>query len=242
MKDIQLLKDDNHYYGKVGKKYLSNSAIGILLDNPKEFGKDREDDKNLLIGRYFHKKILEPQKALEMEVVDASSRNTNIYKDAVKDSKEDMLLLLSEKEETDRLVKTLQGNLNVYDMVYDIQNDYEVPAIGEVCGRMFKGKADIVCNDMLIDLKTTSKISDFRWSAKKYNYDSQAYIYQELFGKPLVFVVIEKGSGMMGVYTTSDEFILAGKYKVERGMAVYDKFFGESPMHNINDYVIQEEL
>ena len=38
------LKDDNEYYYGVGKKYISNSDIGTLLHNPKDFGKSKEDN------------------------------------------------------------------------------------------------------------------------------------------------------------------------------------------------------
>jgi hypothetical protein len=51
---LELLKDDREYYGGVGKNYLSNSDIGTLLENPKEYGKPREDNKAFAEGRYFH--------------------------------------------------------------------------------------------------------------------------------------------------------------------------------------------
>ena len=55
MKDIiKLLQDDKEYYDGVGKNYLSNSNIGDLLKNPKNFNKKQEDNKNFLVGRYFH--------------------------------------------------------------------------------------------------------------------------------------------------------------------------------------------
>ena len=38
---IEKLKDDKEYYGGVGKQYLSNSDIGALLNNPKEYGASR---------------------------------------------------------------------------------------------------------------------------------------------------------------------------------------------------------
>jgi len=31
---IEKLRDDENYYGKFGKQYLSNSDIGTLLTNP----------------------------------------------------------------------------------------------------------------------------------------------------------------------------------------------------------------
>ena len=55
------------------------------------------------------------------------------------------------------------------------------PEITELEGQMWKGKADIVNHDekLIIDLKTTADITKFKYSASKYNYDSQAYIYRK---------------------------------------------------------------
>ena len=100
-------------------------------------------------------------------------------------------------------------------------------------GKQFKGKADILGTDRIIDLKTTSNIDEFRWSARKYGYDSQAYIYQTLFDRPMVFYVIDKKTGKMGMYETSDDFVSRGRDKVERAIEVYDRFFGADATHNI---------
>jgi len=51
---LTLLRDDNQYYNGIGKNYLSNSDIGVLLNNPQDFGKTREDNKAFMDGRYFH--------------------------------------------------------------------------------------------------------------------------------------------------------------------------------------------
>ena len=107
---------------------------------------------------------------------------------------------------------------------------------------MWKGKADIVCNDKLIDLKTTSKIDDFKYSARKYNYDSQCYIYQQLFGKPLEFYVVDKTTARLGVFKPSEEFIHRGEQKVIRAVEVYNRFFGENPTEDINEFFIKDTL
>ena len=74
--------------------------------------------------------------------------------------------------------------------------EYEVPMITELFGNKWKGKADIVNHDekLIIDLKTTADIEKFQWSANKYNYDSQAYIYSKLFGYEFLFIVIDKNN------------------------------------------------
>jgi hypothetical protein len=127
-------------------------------------------------------------------------------------------------------------------MIYNGCNQYEVPGITTLLDIEWKGKADIVSNDCLIDIKTTSSISDFKWSARKYNYDSQAYIYKQIFGKPMVFVVIDKSSMDMGIYRPTEEFLLGGREKVFNAVLVYNKFFSQNPTEDIEQYVHEGEL
>lgn len=239
---IEKLQNDADYYGDFGKQFLSNSDIGDLLNNPKNFKKNTETTKAMIEGSYFHTAILEPEKLPNFNIVDASSRNTNIYKDAIKESGANILILRSEVEELNNLVNTMKGNLHFYDNIYKAGNQFEVPNVKEIYGAMWKGKADIVTDEIIIDIKTTSSISDFRYSAKKYNYDSQAYLYQEFFGKPLVFYVIDKATGMLGEFTCSDDFLESGRVKVISAIDQYNKFFGKDAWANINSYIIEEEL
>ena len=242
MDAIEMLRDDTNYYGDFGKQYLSNSDIGTLLKDPSQFGVSQPDNPNFSKGRYFHQLILEPSKAENVVSVEASTRNTKAYKQFCEDNNVPYALLLSEVLDIQRLVAKMLSNFTFFEDIRNEGNEYEVPAVGQICGQMWKGKADIVHPDMLIDLKTTSNIDDFKWSARKYNYDSQAYIYQTLFGKPLVFYAIEKGTGRLGIYRPTTEFLERGEDKVERAVEVYKKFFAENAKENINDYYIEQEL
>jgi len=240
---LSLLKNDTEYYSGVGKNYLSNSDIGTLLNNPRNFGVQREDNKNFAVGRYFHQLLLEPNKASNIITVDVASRNTKTYKEVLEASSESVLLLSKEAEATRQLTDTMMSNIHFYDLVRDEGNQYEVPAIGEIMGHQWKGKADIVGSDVLIDLKTTSDIEGFRWSAKKYNYDSQCYVYQALFGKPLIFLVIDKISGMLGEFIPTEDFIKGGGDKVAKAVEVYEKFFHEpTKTDDIDSFYISDNL
>jgi hypothetical protein len=239
---IEKLKSDENYYGEFGSKYISNSDINTLLKNPRMFKVREEPTVPMLQGSYLHTAMLEPEKLVNFEVVEASTRNTNIYKDAVSHSSSSILLLKNEQDELDSLVSTMKGNFFFYENIYREGNVFEQPAVMDIFGMPFKGKADIVSEDILIDIKTTSDIDDFRWSAKKYNYDSQAYIYSQLFGKPLVFYVVCKKSHRLGVFEPSEEFILGGRDKVMRAIEVYKKFFSKDATEDINNYFIQDTL
>ena len=84
---LDRLRNDEDYYGAFGKQFLSNSDIGALLGNPKEFGKSSEDNVNYAKGRYFHQLILEPEKAVLTPFVDVSTRTTKAYKEYIEENK-----------------------------------------------------------------------------------------------------------------------------------------------------------
>lgn len=239
---LELLRDDKEYYTGIGKNYLSNSDIDALLNNPKDFGKSREDNKSFAEGRHFHQLILEPEKAKNVVYVNASTRNTNIYKDFCENNNLPFCLLQKEVEDIQRLVNTINKNIVFFEELYKKGNQYEVPAIAEIQGMMWKGKADIVTDEMIIDLKTTADIDKFKWNARKYNYDSQCYIYQTLFGKPLVFYTIDKTTGTLGIFRPTEEFVKSGEEKVGRAIEVFNKYFGPNPTDDIENYYIDEYL
>jgi len=236
------LKDDNEYYGAFGRKFISNSDIGTLLKNPMQFRVPRPDNPVFAIGRYFHQLILEPEKAKEVTSLNVSSRNTKVYKEYLKETGKPMSLLDKEVEATQQLVDRMKMNYDFFDGIYKDGNRFEVPAVTKILGVDFKGKADIECDDCLIDLKTTADIYKFKYSAYSYNYDSQCYIYQVLFGKPLKFYVIDKNTLLMGIFSPSEEFVERGKDKVYRAIKVYERFFAKDAPDDVQDFFIEETL
>lgn len=263
-KIIDRLKNDAEYYGEFGRKYLSASDIGTLLKNPKEFKKHSEDTKAMAEGRLLHQMILEPDKAKDVIVVHAATRNTKLYKEKLSELEKDFLLLNSEYDEVKLRATALTSNLEFYDKIYADDAKYEVPIIGVLSEEileldprddadiidyinqygnfLWKGKADIVTNTMVRDIKTTADIQDFRWSARKYNYDSQAFIYQSLFGKPLEFLVVCKKTNNIGIFGCSDDFIRNGLTKVKAAIRVYIRYYGDRPLEDISGYYIKDIL
>ena len=236
---IEELRNDLSYYGTYGSKYISNSDIGTLLKDPKQFKVRTEPTLPMLQGSYLHTAILEPEKIGNFEIVEASTRSTNIYKDASKGS---LLLLKHEQDELEKLVSIIKGNFKFYEDIYAEGNLYEEPATMDLFGLPFKGKCDIVCDEFLIDIKTTSDIDKFKWSAREYNYDSQSYIYQQLFNKPLIFYVICKKSHRLGIFSPSEDFILAGRNKVLQAVEIYEKFYGKNKTEDISNFIVEEVL
>jgi len=243
---IESLKDDTLYYGDFGKQYLSNSDIDKLLNNPKQFRKPEAHDTNRLtafaFGRYFHHSFLEPDKAMQTLCVDVASRNSKAYKEFLLSNEVDHALLGKECTQVVELVEEVNSNYECFDLIHAEGNIYEQPGIKEIKGQMWKGKADIITDEFIVDLKTTSKINDFYWSARKFNYDSQAYIYEQIFGKPMKFIVVDKITKMVGIFDVTEEAIQRGEEKVERAVEVYQKFFGENPTEEISNYIIRGNI
>jgi len=237
---LKMLEDDKNYYGDFGKKYLSNSDISTLLTNPLSLGTPLENRPAFLVGGYFHTAILEPEKLKNFKIVEATTRNTKAYKEI---SGGEICLLQHEVDKTELLVDKMMANDICKDLIRGNNVDYEVPGISEIAGHMWKGKADIINHDekLIIDLKTTADISKFQYSAKKYNYDSQAYVYQTLFGYEMIFMVIDKSTHQIGVFDCSQQFIANGKDKVQKAIEAYELFY-KNPDFDPKQFFINKTL
>jgi len=221
---LKALQDDTNYYGDFGKKYLSNSDIGTLLTNPLALGKQQAQRPAFLVGGYFHTAILEPDKLKNFKIVEATTRNTKAYKEI---SGGEMCLLKHEVDQIELMTEKMLDNEVCRDLIRSGNVKYEQPEITELEGQMWKGKADIVNHDekLIIDLKTTADITKFKYSASKYNYDSQAYIYSKLFGYEMLFIAIDKNTHQIGIFDCSPEFYERGKDKVKRAVEAYELFY-----------------
>ena len=221
---LKRLVDDENYYGDFGKKYLSNSDIGTLLTNPLALGKQQAQRPAFLVGGYFHTAILEPDKLKNFKIVEATTRNTKVYKEI---SGGEMCLLKHEVDQIELMTEKMLDNEVCRDLIRSGNVKYEQPEITELEGQMWKGKADIVNHDekLIIDLKTTADITKFKYSASKYNYDSQAYIYSKLFGYEMLFIAIDKNTHQIGIFDCSPEFYERGQDKVKRAVEAYELFY-----------------
>ena len=106
---------------------------------------------------------------------------------------------------------------------------------------LWKCKADIVTEDCLIDIKTSSSLGGFKYSSKAYNYDSQAFIYSTMFQKPMKFLVIEKGTGCVGFYEVSDDAYDRGREKVSKAEENYLKYF-VNKSHRLENFTVYGEI
>ena len=234
---LQRLCNDEDYYGEYGNQFLSNSHVSKLLKDPLRAFEPSKPSPAFLIGGYFHTCILEPDKLEKYKVVKSTNRNTKAYKDVaggelcLLQQEVDMIELMRAKVLDNDICRDLiQGRqMSPGSLTKNMEGnvEYEVPMITELFGNKWKGKADIVNHEekLIIDLKTTADIEKFQWSASKYNYDSQAYIYSKLFGYEFLFIVIDKNTHQIGMFDCSPQFYERGEEKVSKASEAYDLFY-----------------
>ena len=237
---IDKLREDEHYYGKFGKQYLSNSDISTLLTNPLALGEPSKPSAAFLVGGYFHTAILEPDKLKKYKVIESSTRNTKAYKEI---SGGELCLLQKEVDQIELMTDKMLENDVCRGLIRGANVEYEQPGITELEGLQWKGKADIINHEegLVIDLKTTADVTKFRSSAWRYNYDSQAYIYSKLFGYEMLFIVVDKITHQIGIFDCSPEFYQRGADKVQQAAEQY-KLFYQNPDFNTNNYFINKTL
>lgn len=223
---IKKMDDDSFYYGWLNKNAMSSSIIKDLYKSKKSYvnslSKPQKETSALRDGRLIHTVVLEPDSVDDKYTTSDFSRTTKKYKELALSTDKEVVLSSEMRHakylnksiiECDETRELLSGGLS------------EVPVIGEIMGFPFRAKADYLKSNHIIDLKTTIDIDGWDWTAKnKWHYNIQAYIYTVLFNVDrFTFVVVEKGSGNLLIAEATDEFIQAGKYKVEVALSNYNK-------------------
>lgn len=244
-------KDDNFYYGYLGQHAFSSSSLKSMLESPKAWYKSlaqkQSDTPALLLGKTIHCKSLTPELFdRDFQVVDVQSKNTKLFKEAQAASTK-TCITLDDLRKTDRVVDALLRNEAFINRLQG--STPEVPMIGMIDGYPFRSKADILKGNKIYDLKTTTGLNAFPISALKYNYDLQCYIYCTLFGVDywdFEFVVIDKSSLDIAVYSCSEEFYLSGKAKLENAIEIYQNFFEDRTedeiLTNLDNYTFYGTL
>ena len=236
---ITQMYDDTFYYGHLGKHALSSSSLKMILTSPKtyrnvtKYGDPGKTSPALEMGKLIHWMVLEPQKVNDIKFIDASSRATKIYKEAKQTHGE--VFLQKDRSAAERITDAVLRNDQAVKLLN--KSEVEVPVIDILEGLPFRGKADIIQGDTIIDLKTTADLSSFKYSADKYGYDLQAYMYLRLFKKQnFKFLVVDKASTDMGVCGVCDVFDVWGVVKFFRAVENYKYFFEAG--NDLDQYVM----
>lgn len=239
---IERMYDDEFYYGYLGSNALSSSSAKKLLQSPKAYLKSlnvNQDAQPLRDGRLVHLSVLEPHKVNDLTIIDGS-KATKGFKEAVLDLGSANVYTRSEFNNANKIADAVLKCSEVTSLLQGAE--FEVPQAKMIDGLPFRGKADILKDNVIIDLKTTSDITKFRWSAKHFSYDLQAALYLKMFeADEFIFVVVDKDSKDIMICDCSDEFINNGLVKLDRAIEQY-KYFFQDEIPNLDNYVIHETL
>jgi len=223
--------DDEFYYNYLGVNALSSSACKKLLDSPRAYQdslitKSGNDNSNFRIGHLFHWEILEPQRYKELHFVDVKRKDSKVYKEALAEYGSYNTYTIGERDSAKRMVESFLGNPKTSHFLKGTR--FEVPAVGEIKGLPFRAKADILGGSFIVDLKSTGDLMKFKWSARSFSYDVQAFIYCKLFDisyNNFTFVAVDKSTGGLGIFECSREFYESGKHKTYDAIDIYKDFF-----------------
>jgi len=241
---LKRMEDDTFYYGELNTLALSSSSLKQLLSSPKTYKFSLEygsgESQALRDGWLFHTAILEPEVFAAQTFIDVQSKNTKKFRDAKAENPR--VFTAKERSDADRLVDAFYRNEHAKELI--TKAEFEIPAIDNVLGFPFRGKADVLADNRIVDLKTTSSsVKDFSYSAQKYSYDVQCYLYCNLFKKDFksfYFLVLDKKSLDIGIFNCSEEFYYRGEQKVEKALDLYSKFFIEGA--DLDNYCLTGEL
>lgn len=240
---LKRMLDDTFYYGELNTLALSSSSLKQLLSSPKTYKFSLEygsaESQALRDGWLFHTAILEPNVFEAQTFIDVQSKNTKAFREAKAENPR--VFTAKEKSDAERLADAFLRNEHAKELIRD--SEFEVPVIGEVMDMPFRAKADVLGANRIVDLKTTTDIKGFSYSANKYGYDVQCYLYCNLFGKShkdFYFLALDKGSLDIGIFNCSEEFYYRGEEKVEKALDLYNKFFIEGA--DLDNYCLTGEL
>lgn len=244
--------DDDFYYNFLGtKRCLSYSTAKYLLKSPKYFQlklkSSNVETQALRDGRLIHAQILEPSKYKQLKFIDVSSKRVKKWTEAVKEFGSENCYTMKEKYINNAIVRSFMQNNACLEYLKGTQK--EVGAIETLDDIPFRGKADILGEDFVADVKTTNDgVSDlgsknqFEYTVSKYDYDLQAYLYTRLFNKPrFVWLVIDKSTTDIGIFEASEELLERGRNKFNEALGVYKAFFVDK-LINLNQYYITKTI
>ena len=239
---IPKMYDDVFYYGYLGQHALSSSSCKKLIESPKAYAtsltEGSPDSQALRDGRLTHLCVLEPHRLNEFTFVDGTKASKS-FKLTAEELGKDLVYTNLELNKAQKIAEAVLANEEAAALLSGCE--FEIPAIGEFMGLPFRGKADAKKGTTIIDLKTTANIQDFEYSAKKYSYDLQAALYLDLFdADDFIFLVVDKRTLDVGVYTITAGFVDSGLQKLQVATDAYKNYIMSD--YDLEQYTFYGEL
>ncbi len=235
---LKKMMDDSFYYKYLGKNALSSSMCKSLLEGPEAYvmALNKEDNgkepQPFRDGRLIHLLALEPHRIEELTIID-STKGSKLYKLAVEEKPAQSVYTRAELNRCQSVADAVLERDEFRELVRFA--DFEIPAIGYYNNIPFRGKADVLLPGVVVDLKTTSDISNFEQAALLYNYDLQCALYLELFKCfEFKYIVVDKKTKEVKFVSFSSEFIQGGYDKLNLATENYYKYLENKEFYDLN--------
>lgn len=226
---IDRMEDPEFYYDYLSSRVFSSTLIGALLKDPGEYQKqilgEQEYHQAYADGQAIHTLVLEPDEIEKRyEIVDVRDKRDSAWRELKKTT--DKIMFTAKEWDSFEMIDYKIKNCSEI-KPYFTDGAAEVSIVGEIFGYPFRGKADYLKSNHIVDLKTTRSLDGWEYKAKNvYNYDCQAFIYSSLFNvEEFTFIVAEKLTAKVKIVEVSKETIERGGYKVKRALEIYEEYF-----------------
>jgi hypothetical protein len=224
---LKQMEEDAFYYGFLGKHALSSSSLKTILKSWDDYLLEISGlakpipVQALRDGRLVHLAVLEPHRLKDLTIID-STKGSKLFKEAVELKSEAEVYTSRELEKCLKIASYVDKSFDSF-LILD-GSEKEVPEIMTYRGLPFRGKADCLTEDAVVDLKTTSDINRFESSIDNFGYDLQGALYLKLFNRDrFSFIVVDKTTGEVAVRELSPEELLRGEQKLEKAIDIFKK-------------------
>ncbi len=214
---------------------ISKSGLDQIAKSPAHYwlykNTPRDSTDAMDFGTAFHSLLLEPHLFNQnYVVVEASTKTTKIYTNAVAENPGKTVLLAKEKNLLDGMRKSFESNQTVNKVIGNSLVERSFFWKDTLTGVECRCRPDIIfADEILIDLKTTTNAREYGRDAFKYRSHVQAAFYMAGYYaatgrrvKEFLFITVEK-SAPYGIvtYRAPDPFIQAGVDAMMKDLAVY---------------------
>lgn len=219
---------------------LSFSSIKAFSTSPAHFVayklRQQHETPAMRFGTAVHAATLEPEVFKNTYKVLNVRRGTAAYKALLEQHPNATWITQTEYDEIQSLRDSVLKHPTASRLLADC-SAFEQELTGNVLGLPFRGFADGIAANYVVDLKTTQKGSphEFTSDAYRQKYHVQGYIYTSLLSQALGYkvgehwlITVEKSSPyVVTCYRLTPEYLERGKRELEKLIAAFRQWDGE---------------
>lgn len=231
--------DIEQYHADVG---ISNSGITEILKCPKLYwykylstNKEVEDNNKYLKGRALHCRVLEPSLFREtyapmLEKVNLTTiAGKKIYNDFEEDNKGKVILRYDDWKEIEGMYDSIIEH-SFWSKLSPGKYEHSVYWTGGTFNSKLRARPDFFNDEVIVDLKSTRSIEQFKKCYMSYGYHTQAAMQidglKSLDGKERqfkFFVVEDKAPHLTCSFTLPQNALDLGRKQYEVGAMIYEE-------------------